>query len=123
LAWVELALHQHLADIGGRRDLMDGDAVRRLEAGGAAMARFRRALHEKSHFARMHAEFMLEHAAGPDSGGLLIFGNADPLAAQILGLLDTGGDADQDAQMEELARREHRDGDPLRRRFRRRDGE
>ena len=39
---VEFAAREHLADIGGRRNLVHRDAWRRLEAGGAAMAAFRR---------------------------------------------------------------------------------
>src|SRR5215470_5535124 len=57
---------------------------------------------------------MLQDAAPPDRRGLLIFRHAHALAAQIGGRRDAGVGADQDAGMEELARRKHRQRDPRR---------
>src|SRR5262249_6314533 len=60
---------------------------------------------------RLDAIFVLHHAAHPDHGRDLIFGHADALAAQILGLLDARVGADVHARMTEDARDERRNGD------------
>ncbi len=60
------------------------------------------------------AVLVLEHAAHVDAGGLRPLGNADPLALQILGLLDGGVFRKIDRRMAEDARQEHRDADDFR---------
>src|SRR6185437_3744507 len=72
-AGVELAGDHHRANALLRRDLIDSDARRRLEADGTGMAPRRRALHEMGHVPRRHAELVLEGAANPQRRGLLIF--------------------------------------------------
>ena len=103
---------QHLAHVGGRRDLVDAHAWRRGEAGGAAMALVGIALHEPFDLAGMHAEFVLQDAARPDRPGLLIFRHADALAAQVGRRGDAGIVAHDDAGVEELAHGEDRDRHP-----------
>jgi hypothetical protein len=66
-------------------------------------------------FGRLHAVFVLQHAAHPDHRRDLIFGQADALAAQVLRLLDAGAGAHIDAGMPEQPRHESGDADVLRR--------
>src|SRR5271155_4159043 len=87
---VELAGEQHRAHALVGRYLVDGDAGRRLEAGGAAVALVRRALHPEYDILRMHAELVLQHAARPQRRGLLIFWHAYALTLEVRGRFDPG---------------------------------
>ena len=59
---------------------------------------------------RLHAVIVLQDGARPDAGGELIFRQADPLALEILRLLDAVG-AHIDAVVAEHARHEGRHAD------------
>ena len=74
------------------------------------------ALHPEFHVLRRDAEFVLQHAARPQRGGLLIFRHADALALEVGRLVDAGVAAHQDAGVEEPARGEDRQADQARRR-------
>ena len=94
------------------RYLMNGDAGRSFEGNGHGVTVPGQALHPEFHIGRLHAEFVLKHAACPQRGGLLVFGNADTPSLQIGGLQNSGIAAHQDAGMKEAACRENRDSDP-----------
>jgi hypothetical protein len=55
-----------------------------------------------------------EYAAHPDVGALLIFRYADPLAGQVLGLVDAPVQTDIDRCVPERARQKHRYPDVVR---------
>jgi hypothetical protein len=57
-----------------------------------------------------HAIVVLQDRASPDVGGELVFGKADALALQVLGLLDAVL-AHVDRRVAEGSRQEHRHGD------------
>jgi len=113
-ARVKLAGEHHRADALVGRDLMHGDAGRRLEAGGAAVAHFRRALHPEFHVLRRDVEFVLQHAARPQRRSLLIFWHADALALEVGRRLDAGLAPHQNAGVEEPPRGEDRQADKAR---------
>ncbi len=64
------------------------------------------------HVARMHVVFVLQIAARPERGGLLIFRHAHLLALEIGGLVDAAILAHQDADLEHAAGCEDRNADP-----------
>ena len=108
---IELAGEHHRADVLVIRNGVDDDARRRLEAGRAAVAFFRRTFHPVFHVLRHDAEFMLQHAARPQRRGLLILRHANPLALEVGGLFDAGFAADQDGGVVKSPRRENRHAD------------
>src|SRR5580698_1227324 len=105
---IELARDHHRTETLVARDLVDGDARRRLETGRAAVALFRRALHPEFHVFGADAEFMLQHATRPQRSGLLIFRDTNPFAFKISRLLDTRLPTDQNGRMEKASGRENR---------------
>ncbi len=72
------------------------------------------ALHEPFDLAGMNAEFVLQDATRPDRPGLLIFRNADALAAKIRWRGDPGVVAHNDAGVKKLPHGENRNPDPAR---------
>ena len=91
--------------------MMDRHPGGRLEAGRAAMAEVRGALHEPFAIRRGHAPFMLQGAASPHSASLLVFGDADAFAPQIGGSLDPGIPTHEYVRMEKPAGGEDRQAD------------
>ena len=84
-ASVELARKHHGADAFLRRNLVDGDPRRRLEADRAGVTARRQPLHEKGHILGRDAELVFKNAAGPQCGGLHVFRHADALALEVGG--------------------------------------
>jgi hypothetical protein len=109
---IQLARDHHRADVLVRRDLPHHDTRRRLEAGGAAMAVLGSALHPEFHLRRSHAELVLQRAARPQGGGLLIFRHAHALALEVARARDPGGAPHQHLRVEEASGGEHRQSDP-----------
>src|SRR5580698_8729426 len=105
---IKLARDHHRTETLVARHLVDGNAGRRLEAGRAAVALFRRAFHPEFHVFGANAELMLQHATRPQRSGLLIFRNTNPLALEIGRLLDTRLPADQNRRVEKPPGRENR---------------
>jgi hypothetical protein len=87
---IELVLDQHGGQALVRRNALEGDTLRRLEAGCAAVAQLFSALHEPVHLVLRDAEVVLQDAARPERGRLLILGDAKPLPHQIPRLVDAG---------------------------------
>src|SRR5580698_6364596 len=98
-AGIEFAGEQHRSDALFGRNVVDGDAGRRLEADCAGMAALRQTFHEESHLRRRDAELVFENAAGPQRRSLYVFRYADALAFEPGGTVDACILTHQDAGM------------------------
>ena len=112
---VELAVAQHVDQRLVRLERLEVEARDRLERRALVPARLLLAAVAPVDLGRLHAVFVLQHAAHPDHRRDLVFGQADALAAQVLRLVDAGVGAHIDAGMPEQPRHEGRDADVLRR--------
>ena len=108
---IKFAVAQHADQRLVVRDGFQVEARDRLERRAFLAAGLLLAAAAPMNFRRLHAVFVLHHAAHPDHRGDLIFRHADALAAQVLRLLDAGALADVDAGMAEDARHERRHAD------------
>ena len=73
-------IETRLSSAGMRSSEMPG---RGLEAGRAGVAQLLATLHEPPDRRRVDAEVVLEDAPQPEGGGLLVLGDADPLAGEV----------------------------------------
>src|SRR5262249_6715495 len=110
-AGIELAREHHRADALLRRNLVDGDAGRRLEADRAGVATRRQALHEENHVGWSNPEFVVEDAAGPQRRSHHVFRHANTLAFEIGWAVDMGVLTDEHDSVVEAPRRKHWDPD------------
>src|SRR5438128_5691919 len=72
------------------------------------MAQLVGTLHVPVDFVLRHAEVMVQHAARPERGGLLVLADADALAEEVAGLVDAGVDMKGQVGMEKPAARKNR---------------
>ncbi len=111
---VQAALGHHRAKVLRRRvHIVERNAGRRREAGGAAVAQLGRALHPPLDVAVRDAVLVLKEAARPQRGGLLVLVHADALALQAGRRVDAGVRPHERAGPEERARREYRQRRPV----------
>ena len=112
---IELTVAEHVYERLMRFERLEVQARDRLERRALVPARLLLAAVAPMDLVGLHAVFVLQHAAHPDHGRDLVFGQADALAAQVLRLVDAGVGAHIDAGMPEQPRHERRDADVLRR--------
>jgi len=79
------------------------DARREAGSGCGGVAEVPGSAHPPLHLPGADPELMLERGPHPDGAGLLVLGDADPLAHQVLRSVDAGAVADQDVSVEEPA--------------------
>ena len=108
---IELAVAQHADQRLVLGDRLQIEARDRLERRALAAAGLLLPAAAPMDLRRLHAVFVLHHAAHPDHGGDLVFRQPDALAAQVFGLTDARAVADVDAGMPEDARHERRNAD------------
>src|ERR1044071_8080936 len=94
-----------------RRNALKRNPLRRLEAGGAAVAHFFAALHVPMNFVLRYTEVVFENAANPERGGWLVFGDAEAFAGAIFGFRDAGVEMIGKLGLKQTSAREHRQRD------------
>ena len=110
---VDFAVQQHVAEIGVWRHRTHRYAMWRPETGRMAVAAVVVPFHEPRHVAGVHAEFVLQNAAGPDRRRLLIFRNARALAFEIRRFFNPEISSHQDLVVEEFPHRIDRQTNPI----------
>src|SRR5687767_2049829 len=92
---------------------MKGNTRRGRKTGGAAMAQLVGALHVPVDFVLGHTEVMVQNAARPESGGLLVLAAADGHVDNVAWFLDRGVGMVRLLGMKETPARKHRQGDHI----------
>src|SRR5687768_4759713 len=108
---VQLAVDQHRRHAFLRWNPLKGNALGRREAGSAAVAQLFSAFHVPVDLVLRNAEIVLEYAALPERGRLLILADADAFTDEIAWLFDAGVYVVRNLGMEKAPARKHRQGD------------